>query len=79
MKFPHISAYPWSVDLRPLWNGKLTLESNDKLGWPVPVPGFLRIPIDHCLLSDDFQVTSVEVGSSIGSDHLPLVVTARLK
>ena len=47
--------------------------------WPVPVPGFLRIPIDHCLLSDDFQVTSVEVGSSIGSDHLPLVVTARFK
>jgi endonuclease/exonuclease/phosphatase family metal-dependent hydrolase len=50
-----------------------------KTSWPVPVPSFLRIPIDHCLLSDDFHVTSVEVGSSIGSDHLPLVVTASLK
>jgi endonuclease/exonuclease/phosphatase (EEP) superfamily protein YafD len=50
-----------------------------KTSWPVPVPVFLRIPIDHCLLSDDFQVTNVEVGSSIGSDHLPLVVTASLK
>lgn len=50
-----------------------------KTSWPAPVPSFLRIPIDHCLLSDDFNVTSVEVGSSIGSDHLPLVVTASLK
>jgi len=50
-----------------------------KTSWPVPVPSFLRIPIDHCLLSDDFQVTNVEVGSSIGSDHLPLVVTAYLR
>jgi endonuclease/exonuclease/phosphatase (EEP) superfamily protein YafD len=50
-----------------------------KTSWPVPAPSFLRLPIDHCLLSDDFQVTSVELGSSIGSDHLPLVVTASLR
>jgi len=50
-----------------------------KTSWPLPFPAFLRIPIDHCLLSDDFQVTIVNLSSSIGSDHLPLVVTARLK
>lgn len=49
MKFPHISAYPWSVDLRLLWNRRLTLESNDKLGWPVPVPVKVRshiVPVE---------------------------------
>ena len=50
-----------------------------RASWPVPVPGFLRIPIDHCLLSDDFRVTNVEVGPPIGSDHLPLVVTTYLR
>ena len=42
--------------------------------WPAPLPAFLRIPIDHCLVSDDLVVTGCRLGSPAGSDHLPLIV-----
>ena len=41
--------------------------------WPAS-PVFLRIPIDHCLVSDSFAVQHVETGPDIGSDHLPLII-----
>jgi len=42
--------------------------------WPMPMPAFLRIPIDHCLTSDDVRVESIRTGGRTGSDHRPLVV-----
>ena len=36
--------------------------------WP------LMIPIDHCLVSDDFKVFDMGTGQGFGSDHLPLIV-----
>jgi len=41
--------------------------------WPTALP-FLKIPIDHCLVSSDIQVVNIKTGNSIGSDHLPLIV-----
>lgn len=41
--------------------------------WPVR-PALLRIPIDHCLVSDAFEVAAYEVGPDVGSDHFPLIV-----
>ncbi len=41
--------------------------------WPTALP-FLRIPIDHCLVSSDIQVANIKTGNSVGSDHLPLIV-----
>ncbi|NEQ30704.1 MAG: endonuclease/exonuclease/phosphatase family protein [Leptolyngbya sp. SIO4C5] len=45
------------------------------LTWPTFLPPFLRIPIDHCLVTPDIQVLDAHVGRNIHSDHLPLVVT----
>jgi len=42
--------------------------------WPMPMPAFLRIPIDHCLTSEDVRVESIHTGGRTGSDHRPLVV-----
>ena len=35
---------------------------------------FLRIPIDHCLVSSEIVVSQRRVGSYIGSDHYPVIV-----
>jgi endonuclease/exonuclease/phosphatase (EEP) superfamily protein YafD len=42
--------------------------------WPHPLPEFLRIPIDHCLVSSGVEVVGIKTGKGFGSDHLPLVV-----
>jgi len=34
----------------------------------------LMIPIDHCLVSEHFQVIDVNSGEKFGSDHLPLII-----
>jgi endonuclease/exonuclease/phosphatase (EEP) superfamily protein YafD len=43
--------------------------------WPAWMPWpFLRIPIDHCLVSPDIGVRMMRTGKPIGSDHLPIIV-----
>jgi endonuclease/exonuclease/phosphatase (EEP) superfamily protein YafD len=42
--------------------------------WPTfLIFGWLMIPIDHCLVSNDILVVKMKTGEDIGSDHLPLV------
>ncbi len=39
----------------------------------------LMIPIDHCLVSSEFEVLNCRTGSNIGSDHLPLIIDLALR
>ena len=39
--------------------------------WP------FRLPIDHILLSEDLEATSLTVGADIGSDHRPLIAVIK--
>ncbi len=45
--------------------------------WPVGLP-WMRIPIDHCLISESFRVVDRKVGPAVGSDHFPLLVDLEL-
>ena len=40
-----------------------------QLTWPVVLPSFLRLPIDHCLVSEEWVVQGVSTGVAKGSDH----------
>jgi endonuclease/exonuclease/phosphatase (EEP) superfamily protein YafD len=42
--------------------------------WPWPLPSLFRLPIDHCLVSEQVKVANVRVGSWTGSDHFPLII-----
>lgn len=42
--------------------------------WPSYLPAFMRIPIDHCLVSTEVSVKSIDTGDYVGSDHYPLIV-----
>lgn len=46
--------------------------------WPVQLP-WLRVPIDHCLVSQEIIVQRRRVGPSIGSDHYPVIIDFSLK
>ncbi len=43
--------------------------------WPTLLPSFLRIPIDHVLVSKDIEVIERSLGPEVGSDHLPVLIT----
>lgn len=70
---------PWSSRFRRLMvAGGLrdTLRGRGYQGsWPSSAPAFLRLPIDHALVSDRLRVLSRRLGPNLGSDHLPLLLT----
>jgi endonuclease/exonuclease/phosphatase (EEP) superfamily protein YafD len=46
--------------------------------WPTQLP-WMRIPLDHVLLSEPWIVLDRHLGPDIGSDHLPVLVTAAIR
>lgn len=75
-----LNATPWSYLFQNLEHdsGMRDTERDGGLAltWPEQLP--LRIPIDHCLVSEEFQVVSRRAGRPTGSDHLPLILELAL-
>ncbi len=67
----------WSDDYKRLEAS--TSMQNTRIGfgvlptWPAQSSVF-GIPIDHCLVSGEFEVLDMKLGKDIGSDHRPIVV-----
>lgn len=76
-----LNVTPWSHGFRVLEEGSGLRDTERDGGiaytWPAPYP--IRIPIDHCLVSENIQVRDRRAGTPIGSDHLPLVVDLEVK
>jgi len=77
-----LNVTPWSQHYIHL--EKISQMRNCRLGhgilasWPTKIFP-MRIPIDHCLISREFNVNSIRLGPDIGSDHLPLIVELSMK
>ena len=69
------NSTPWSPNMNDIIenNGLIDIRQGHGLQptWPVYVP---ILPIDGALISDDLNVTHLEVGPNIKSDHYPLLV-----
>jgi endonuclease/exonuclease/phosphatase (EEP) superfamily protein YafD len=77
-----LNCTPWSPYFSALLETSGLRDTRQGFGnqptWPAG-RWVLRIPIDHCLVSDHFVTTRREVLPSIGSDHLPLLVEVGMK
>ncbi len=77
-----LNITPWSAWFRALLRAgglnNVRREHGLRATWPVGcLP--LRIPIDHCLVSEGLIVHDLRTGASVGSDHLPLIVDLALR
>lgn len=68
---------PWSSHFRDLLERSGFRDCAAEKGllptWPSGLPAPLRIRIDHCLTSSEVSVTRIQVGESVGSDHLATI------
>lgn len=72
-----LNASTWSPYFKDLIHDAKLKDARQGFGiqptWPVQIP-FLRIPIDHCLVSESILVENWIRGPDIGSDHFPILV-----
>lgn len=78
-----LNTTPWSPYYRRLENDAGMANAARGRGyvstWPAWLPtSLLRIPIDHCLVSDGLRVRQFRTGPHVGSDHLPIVADIAL-
>ena len=73
-----LNATPWSPHFRRLVREGRLADSGRVFGlqgtWPSFAPAWLRIPIDHVLVSPQLRVRDRHTGRPFGSDHVPLLV-----
>lgn len=72
-----LNISPWSVYFHSFLSESGLLDSSKGFGvqptWPVEWP-IMRVPIDHCFVSESIQVINRKTGPKVGSDHFPLLV-----
>lgn len=72
-----LNVTPWNYYFRRLLARSGLRDSAKGYGvqptWPNFTP-FLRIPIDHCLHSEDIMIVDRQIGEDVSSDHYPLIV-----
>jgi endonuclease/exonuclease/phosphatase (EEP) superfamily protein YafD len=74
------NAAPWSHTMRKLAeraNARPVVRGRGLTKTFRPVPGF-GLPLDHVLVSREWEVLALEYGPPGGSDHVPLIVDLRL-
>ncbi len=73
-----LNVTPWSPQFADVLQISKLRDSRNGFGiqttWPTGELVFLRIPIDHVLVSEDVHIHDRRVGSNIGSDHYPVIV-----
>lgn len=71
-----LNASMWGFHYRQLLETTGLTNSRNGFGllptWPAQLP-FAMIPIDHCLVSDDFRTMDARTGPAVGSDHRTLI------
>jgi endonuclease/exonuclease/phosphatase (EEP) superfamily protein YafD len=83
-----LNTGPWSKDFKTLLRQSHLQDSEIGFGiqptYPVKLPKTHRpwrwpvLPIDHILLAPQFTIIHRQLGPALGSDHLPVLVKARL-
>jgi len=72
-----LNSTPWSPYFKDLLRDSHLLDTSQGRGlfgsWPAWLPG-ARISLDHCLISASIRVIDKQLGPSVGSDHLPVIV-----
>lgn len=77
--FGDLNATPWSYNFAKLLKDGGLVDSEDGFGFQPTwcaffAPFSLLLPIDHCLVTEQFVVVDRRVLGNINSDHLPLQV-----
>jgi len=72
MYSPYYKQFERNSDLHNCRRGFGVLPS-----WPAYLPEVARIPIDQCLVSKQLEVVDLHLGTPVGSDHLPMVISLR--
>lgn len=72
-----LNSTPWSYAFRRLVRESGLRDASRGLGYRPTWPDgmmLMLIPIDHCLLSPELRLVRREIGSTVGSDHFPVIV-----
>ena len=72
------NAVTWSHTVKQMAKASRTnivkgLRWSINLNNQLPMLPFMKLPIDHLLISKEFEVKNIQVEKSLGSDHLPIM------